>query len=981
MVTKNRKNAAGIKFFVDDVNARGKKIYNLENITTKNLKIFKDNSESKNIVSDGEIAFNIEDMADVELTTPVDGQVLKRENGRWINGDTPGYDGQANTASNVGVGSGIFKQKTNEDLEFKKIKAGSHISLTDNLLDIEISADNVCAGDDSRLNNKRDPNPHTHTDANTGGLITHSMIPDDELPKHRVIDDNDIDAVKLWSSSKITSFISQRFANLDWQESVLNFYDPSVSLPTTPVLGDRYITSQSGNGWIENNIYEWNGTSWDETAVDEGTVSVVEYEDKPYKYTEGSGWEEFININASVGPIVETKNVDVDALNDYKVPAGIEDWGTTGNPLNWNISRSDLGDATAYITIVDYDNHLNTVKIDDVDISYSLALSKDINQTSGRIEFHLLFSDVQKPFYIKLLNNTIDAVYLTIENGILKYKNSSDQDIEICSVVSNEWTHFGLEFNCNGGVGSKFNIGVGGGGLIEYEFNNDQPTITKFEFHTSTGQNNYQIYVDAVGFSWNSYKNYSNFADGMVVGKGVHAPVGIFDELVGFEPEIITKNTAFNKNFGNEAETVCEGNDSRLSDDRVPTTHDNSKHSTNYEPEITTKNTAFNKNFGSITGSVCQGDDSRLSDARTPTSHSHNLNDLVEKSYNSLTDNPAIPANLNDLGDVNALTPADAEVLTWDQTQGEWQAKPAEAGGTDDQTASEVPATITNFDGLLSSADDDVQKALDTLDDHSHAPDHSHSNKTELDAITAAGCGSIISSVERTKLDGIADNANNYSHPNHSGEVSSTGDGATVIANDVVTNAKLANMAALSIKGNNTGLSANPLDLSKSQVKTLLGFLENMEDDSTPQLGGDLDCNQHSIELDPTPTTNATAQGTIIKVTYGESISFQNALYLASDGKYYKAKGDVATTTPCIALAIDSGIANDTNKKVLLFGIIRNDTDNWTGGSCIYLDEATSGNIKDTVPAGSGNQVQRLGIALSADVIYFNPSFDVIEIN
>lgn len=36
----------------------------------------------------------------------------------------------------------------------------------------------------------------------------------------------------------------------------------------------------------------------------------------------------------------------------------------------------------------------------------------------------------------------------------------------------------------------------------------------------------------------------------------------------------------------------------------------------NKEPKIATKNTAFNKNFGTTAGTVCQGNDSRLSDAR-----------------------------------------------------------------------------------------------------------------------------------------------------------------------------------------------------------------------------------------------------------------------------------------------------------------------------------------------------------------------------
>ena len=40
------------------------------------------------------------------------------------------------------------------------------------------------------------------------------------------------------------------------------------------------------------------------------------------------------------------------------------------------------------------------------------------------------------------------------------------------------------------------------------------------------------------------------------------------------------------------------------------------------------KNTAFNKNFGTTSGTVCQGNDSRLSDARTPTAHTHTISDV-----------------------------------------------------------------------------------------------------------------------------------------------------------------------------------------------------------------------------------------------------------------------------------------------------------------------------------------------------------------
>jgi hypothetical protein len=93
------------------------------------------------------------------------------------------------------------------------------------------------------------------------------------------------------------------------------------------------------------------------------------------------------------------------------------------------------------------------------------------------------------------------------------------------------------------------------------------------------------------------------------------------------------------------------------------------------------------------------------------------------------------------------------------------------------------------------------------------------------------------------------------------------------------------------------------------------------------------------------------------------------------------ADADVASAgaAPCIGLAVEAGTGA---KKVLLHGIITETDWNWTIGGLIYLsdDPTTTEGLTQTAPATTGDQVQVLGVALSADTILFNPSLVLVEV-
>jgi len=134
-----------------------------------------------------------------------------------------------------------------------------------------------------------------------------------------------------------------------------------------------------------------------------------------------------------------------------------------------------------------------------------------------------------------------------------------------------------------------------------------------------------------------------------------------------------------------------------------------------------------------------------------------------------------------------------------------------------------------------------------------------------------------------------------------------------------------------------------------------------------------------NINIDSTPTSDHTVTGIKTELTAGASLVFGDYCYVGTDGKMEKAIATAETTARVIAVCVDT-IAEDAAGTFLLHGFIRDDTYNFTTiGAKIYLSDDTAGALDLTAPTTTNYTTNILGIALTADVLYFNPQLVVVE--
>ncbi len=133
--------------------------------------------------------------------------------------------------------------------------------------------------------------------------------------------------------------------------------------------------------------------------------------------------------------------------------------------------------------------------------------------------------------------------------------------------------------------------------------------------------------------------------------------------------------------------------------------------------------------------------------------------------------------------------------------------------------------------------------------------------------------------------------------------------------------------------------------------------------------------------LIPGTVADDTYTGPTATMTAGENLVIGNVCYLNSSSKLMKADADAIATSSAQFIALGTINTDATGTVGLPGGFLRDDSgyNFGTVGGLVYLDTATAGAVTQTAPSGADDVIQIIGVAYSADKLWFNPQLVQIE--
>ncbi|MFX1479426.1 MAG: Ser-Thr-rich GPI-anchored membrane family protein [Promethearchaeota archaeon] len=168
-----------------------------------------------------------------------------------------------------------------------------------------------------------------------------------------------------------------------------------------------------------------------------------------------------------------------------------------------------------------FDGHNKLINLNDTSGGGGNDLRINFNDLIiGTIEFWMGTDNVTELSEVDIwdVNDTNWGIQIGILSSKFQYKQGDNNWYDIPNVfspISNKLHHWSVRFNC---TAHTFHIIIDGVDSGELSFKNPHNSFDRLQFHTSTSGMGFNMYVDAVGFSWTpGYSIGDNLNEGLLL--------------------------------------------------------------------------------------------------------------------------------------------------------------------------------------------------------------------------------------------------------------------------------------------------------------------------------------------------------------------------------------------------------------------------------------------------------------------------------
>ena len=223
-----------------------------------------------------------------------------------------------------------------------------------------------------------------------------------------------------------------------------------------------------------------------------------------------------LKISANEINIITPENKSYSHMSGYYSGIyGFENDAPNSNPMGWNTTEPP---STSVNVINEMDNHKRVVQLTDNNAAGFPIINQSINSlTSGIIEFWIRAGETNRQHYFQISDDANNGIHLyMMQVGNWRYVTAGPVYNIIETYNANQWYHVKIEFNT-----TKFHLwidGISKDGGAGYDLAGSPTSFKKIAFNTDYGETGGDMWIDAIGYSWDSdYNIGDNLNEGLLL--------------------------------------------------------------------------------------------------------------------------------------------------------------------------------------------------------------------------------------------------------------------------------------------------------------------------------------------------------------------------------------------------------------------------------------------------------------------------------